>query len=435
MNAFSPKLAKTAKTLRHVHARGLRVVLITGHLPLQKRKASMQWFCEDVQKRGGHVTMVSVGYSWISKWRKDRRLMQVDGPVPEGYRRITPSFDAYFGYAPIHPFSLRNRKLDTLAAPLMTLFRHFWARRLPALLAQADLVIIESGPPVLLADIAKSAAPHAKFIYRISDDVKALGLPQIVRRAEMAQAHLFDRISIAGPQIAARFDEHPQTEIDPIGVPRAVLEAPMINPFLGKFGKQAVCAGTTQIDLATARIMAEARPDWRFHILGRIADVPADLPANLILHGEVPYEVSAAYIRFADIGLALYQDKAGAEYQAHHSNRMLLYRYFGLPILGPHRVFGGIALHGAGYDAHDPDSIRLATERVAGLRRVAGDPEIEDWSRLTDRLLSVLPGIHRQVENGRMADQRSGMPAANGAEDPLAQLSCMHDPSLHGPHP
>ncbi|WP_330646975.1 hypothetical protein RPE78_15395 (plasmid) [Thioclava litoralis] len=388
---------------RHIHARGLRVVLITGHLPLQKRKASMQWFCEDVQKRGGHVTMVSVGYSWLSRWRKDRRLMQVDGRVPEGYRRLSPSFDAYFGYAPIHPFSLRQPLLDALMAPAMALFRGYWAKRLPALLAKADLVLIESGPPILLADIAKKHAPHAKFVYRASDDCKSLGLPRTVLQAELEKAPLFDRISMAGPQIAARFHDFAQTRIDPIGVPRAVLEQPMASPFTGQRGCQAVCAGTTQIDLASASLMAEARPDWTFHILGRIARKPDDLPTNLVLHGEVSYETSVSYIRYADIGLALYRDLPGIEYQAHHSNRMLLYRYFGLPILGPHRVFSGISLRGAGYEANDAASIRHALDRIATLERGPGDPDIEDWSRLTDRLLSVLPGVHCQVESRRPA--------------------------------
>ncbi|TMV05600.1 glycosyltransferase family 4 protein [Ruegeria sediminis] len=310
-----------------------RAVLLTGHFPQQKRRPSLLWVSDALQAMGLHVTFVTVGYSWLSRLTGDRRLAALDSPAETGTRHVGKSLTTVFGYAPIHPV---RSPLDPLLDPLHGLFPAYWAPRLKVPLAAADLVLVESGAPVMLAPLARRLAPRARLIYRVNDDIRLLNPPGVLLRAEARNARVFDRISTPSPHLAQRF-RHPNVTLDPMGIPRAALSQSRPDPFPDRAEFQAVCAGTTQIDLAALARIAEARPNWRLHVLGRLKASPPHRP-NLIFHGEQGFETTLAHVAHADIGLAPYVDRPGIEYQTTNSNRILLYRHFGLPILGPDRL-------------------------------------------------------------------------------------------------
>jgi 2-beta-glucuronyltransferase len=126
------------------------------------------------------------------------------------------------------------------------------------------------------------------------------------------------------------------------------------------------------------------------HVIGRLKGAPqAHRPANLILHGEQTYDTTVAHIRHADIGLALYRDVPGVEYQTAQSNRILLYRHFGLPIIGPARLCDPGVPSIIGYDPQDPVSIRKAAERAEAMPPLPADPGIPDWHMLYDRITAT----------------------------------------------
>ena len=317
-----------------------RVVILTGHFPIQHRRGSILWLSDEFQKDGWHVTHVTVGYSWISRLKGDRRLKSLPERPRSGITDISPRLRAVFGYTPLHPFSTRSDTLDALLRPFHRSFGFYWAQRLREHLQTADLVLIESGPPILLAPFARRFAPNAALVYRINDDTRLLGRPHWVTSAEERYAPLFDRISTASPYLARRFKDHPTLAMDPMGLAKDRLTRDHPDPYgPARATKEAVCAGTTQFDLDAVRRIAVARPDWRLHILGHLRKAPpADTPKNILFHGEQSFDTTLSYIAHADIGLAPYRDAPGVEYQTAHSNRMLLYRHFGLPILGPNRL-------------------------------------------------------------------------------------------------
>lgn len=313
-----------------------RAVLLTGHFPEQHRKPSMLWISEHLQRMGWHVTHVTVGYSWLSRLKRDKRLRALPHRPRPGTRFRSETLTSVFGYSPLHPVSLRADWLDRLAAPLHRVFPAWWAPRLAPHLARADLVILESGTPVMLAPLVHHLAPEARRIYRVNDDLAVLGAPAFLRDAEARIGTHVDRISTASPHLARRF-AGARVTLDPMGIPHDALRGPFPDPYGTRTPFEAICAGTTQIDLAALRHIAEARPQWRLHVLGALKQVP-ELPRNVVLHGEVKFDRTVGFISHADIGLAPYRDIPGAEYQSHNSNRMLLYRHFGLPILGPDRL-------------------------------------------------------------------------------------------------
>nr|WP_152612262.1 hypothetical protein [Leisingera sp. ANG-S5] len=347
---------------------------------------------DNLRANGWHVSMITVGYSWVSKLRGDRRFEQLEGGAPvAGETRHDDSLTSFFAFSPLHPFSVRKPLLDALLHPLHQSFPWYWSGKLPRYLDGADLVVLESGPPVMLAPQVRRAAPDAAFVYRVSDDIHVHGVPRFLARAEMAHAPLFDRISVASRFLARRFAHLDSLRIDPMGVAKSFLDGDLPDPFAAdRSGRyQAVCAGTTQFDADSINMMAALRPDWTFHVLGRLKTVLPDAPPNLILHGEVPFSTAAAYVKYADAGLAPYLDKPGAEYQTEQSNRMLMYRYFGLPMIGPHRICDPEVPRLVGYAPGSRDSMAAALGQLGGMRRGPSDPAVQDWSVLYERIVST----------------------------------------------
>jgi len=353
-----------------------RLLLLTGHFPEQKRRSSLLWVSDHLQTQGWHVAHVTLGYSWMSRVRGDARLRALPKAPAPGVRRLSRTLTHAYLQAPVHPVRLGLPLVERALA------RRFVRSVAPAVAAQAmsaDLVICESGLPVLLAPTLAKYAHSVPRIYRVNDDISLLNAPPVVCRAESAAAQTFTRISTASPFLAQRFAGHPNITLDPMGMPQAALEDVGANPFRrSKATKIAVCAGTTQLDVAAIERIATRRPDWQVHVYGRLKTrVPQH--ANVTWHGEVSFAETLTAVAHADVGLAPYLDRPGVEYQSSNSNRMLLYRHFGLPILGPGRLCHPSL--SSVIDQTAPD----AFDRCDAFVR-APEP-IADWSELACRLV------------------------------------------------
>jgi 2-beta-glucuronyltransferase len=363
-----------------------RALIVTGHFPRQARRAGIPWLADRMRADGWHVTFATVGFSRLSRLLRDRRLEGVTLPRI-GTEEIDPTLTAIFGLPPLHPVSLRHPLLDRLAAPLLPGFARWWAPRLAPHAARATLIVVESGPPVMLARALRRAAPGTPMAYRASDDVRLLGLPPQLWQEEIAAAPLFDRISVASPILARRWTGHPGLAIDPIGVPKAMLASDQPDPHPTPRARvEAVCAGTTLFDMDQALTLARLFPDWRITVIGRLKSRPPHPPPNLRLTGELPFDTTVAHIRHADLGLALYADRPGVEYQTAQSNRILLYRHFRLPIIGPARLCDPALPSVIGYDPRDPADMAKAAVRALALPPLPPDEGIPDWDLLYTRI-------------------------------------------------
>ncbi|NRB04235.1 MAG: hypothetical protein HRU30_13340 [Rhodobacteraceae bacterium] len=359
-----------------------RAVLLTGHFAHQKRKGSMLWIADGLNEMGWHVTLVSVGYSWSSFLRPDGRLAALDRWPRGGRTELSPLRTSLFHLTPVHPIALGHVGLDRLVEAVQTpLFVWPWRAALAGPLRQADLVVIESGAPLLLAPMVRDVAPKATRIYRVNDDLSLIKAPRWLVKRESALAMTCDRVSTGSRVLASRFVDHPNVTLDGMGVPRAIIEQQRPDPFGARWPVEVVCAGTTQIDMAAVTRLAGDHPRWRFHIFGRLKAKAAQA-RNLICHGEQPFEVVLAHIAHATLALAPFQDREGIAYQADHSNRVLLYRHFGLPILAPP---GLCAVDPAMIDYTDAAATRGAPQRPK-------IPQAQpDWRDLAARLVQNAP--------------------------------------------
>ena len=115
--------------------------------------------------------------------------------------------------------------------------------------------------------------------------------------------------------------------------------------------------------------LARSNPDWTFHLFGRKAQLDTPV-ANVIAHGETPFETVAGYIRHADIGIAPYQDGKGASYLSQSSLKMIQYSYCRLPIVAPLFAAAGRA-HVCAYRPVDPQSIVAAFSQAQSFDRTS----------------------------------------------------------------
>ena len=360
-------------------------VLFTGHFAVQSRRGSMHWLADEMVRDGWTVRFVTFGYSWLSLLKKDARMAGAARPS-RNLTEVRPGLWTMFRTTPYHPVDLRKGWLNRLARPLFDRYPRLWRGEIKRVTADADLVVLESGLPILLAPEVRRAS-KAKLVYRVNDDVRVLRTPAVVREAELTHAHVFDRISLASPVLARRFEGRGPVALDPMGLDKSAFDRPRPSPFVDRWVVEAVCAGTSHFDAESLLMMASLRPEWRFHVLGRLRE-PVVAP-NIIQHGEVSFDTLAGFVQHADIGLAPYRDLPGVEYQAHHSNRLKQYAYLRLPTLAPEAMLHPDAPHLVGYRAGDRDSMDAALTRAAAIDRAALAAPVVGWDQLYRGIASV----------------------------------------------
>lgn len=365
-------------------------VLFTGHFYTQMRRGSMHWLADELRKLGWRVRFVTFGISALSRFTGDVRLTGASLP-PRGLTRLADDLETYFQVTPFHPIDLRKGWLNVLAAPVFSTFPRLWEKGVRQLTVDADLIVLESGLPILLAPAVKRYS-KGKLVYRVNDDVRVMRTPARVRRAEIDYAPIFDRISLASPVLAKRFEGIGSVGLDSMGLEKSLFDQQHPSPFdseplAPRWEVEAVCAGASHFDADAVRVMAQLRPTWRFHILGRLR-APLEIH-NVVCHGERPFTEVAPFVQHADIGLAPYKNIAGVEYQVHHSNRLLQYAYLKLPTVGPSRMAHADAPFLVSYEPGDRASIDRALTLACRMDRSSLISQVPDWSALARGIASV----------------------------------------------
>ncbi|QFS84992.1 hypothetical protein [Roseivivax sp. THAF197b] len=375
-----------------------RAVLLSTHLPWSDRRASFHWIADALVDAGWEVDFATIGYSHLARL-KQRRSGDAPSRAPRrGRTCLGPRLHHLFLPQAFHPVVTGSPSLDVMLGRAWQISSRKWVPILSDPISRADVVIVESGLPLALVPLIRRMAPDASITYRINDDVSAMRLPRWLKASEERWAGMCDRLSLASPELARRFD-HPNVTLDPMGVPRDTLPAKdgMADPYLPRHPVEAVCAGTSHIDLRRLSDWAQDHPLWRCHIVGRVKERPDALPANLVLHGELPYCQMLDLVAHADVGLAAYRDCPGVEYQRAHSNRIQLYRHYGLPILGPDRLCHPSVPALLGYEQPDA-AFRCETWR----RRPEALPDWSDLARALVQNVEIEPPFDVAVPPARL---------------------------------
>jgi 2-beta-glucuronyltransferase len=363
-----------------------RALLVTGHYYASRRRAGFHFLADALAEGGFDVTVMTVGISPISRLRGDARFAY---PVrAEAGRPIVkaPGVTSLVWWTPWHPFHLRSAWLDRVTAPLAARWADLPLGAADAAIRAADLVLVESGLPLLLVRRIRALNPSARLVYRVSDDTRNIGQHAHVVAEEERAAPLFDLISAPSRFTAERFAHLPAVRFQPHGIDLAAFDRPTPDPYaadpLGpRWETEVVSIGHSFFDATFPALAASALPGWRFHYVGALKPDPAS--PNIVWHGEVAFARTVPFVRHADVGAAPYVHRTGGETLRESSLKLIQYTHCRLPSVGPRFVTRPDRPHLIGYDPGDAASIRAAllAARAIDRRTIRTEP-VASWGDL-----------------------------------------------------
>ncbi|MCE5280378.1 MAG: glucuronosyltransferase [Planctomycetaceae bacterium] len=309
-----------------------KVLLVTGHYLLSKRRAGFHALAEAFWQKGWQVLFFTGALSRLSRLRRDYRLQY---PVLAEANRIRPvkdRMDSFVWYTPWHPASVRMRWLERLTYRWFARYGRQDIGPSRAFVEEADLIIFESTPALLLTEAFKEINPRARYVYRVSDDMRLLGNHRVVLDAQDRLAGTFDLISVPSEPLLEKFRQYPQTRLHLHGINKDVFDAPHENPYDPAWEANCLFVGASRLDYAVLAAAAGQFKRWAFHVIGPFRNLPR--AANIIAHGEMEFLKTVPYIRHADIGLHTLAHVPGAECFT-NSLKVMQYCYCRLPIVAP----------------------------------------------------------------------------------------------------
>lgn len=310
-----------------------RVVLVTGHYLESKRQAGFHWLADAYWRAGWEVIFLTTAISWLSWLQRNYRMAYPVRREAQRLRWVRPGLGSYVWFTPWHPVNLPWGGLNALTAPLFARYGAFSLGAAEALVRNADLLIFESKPGLLLYERCKRLNPQARYVYRVSDDLRLLRSSHpVVVQAEERYAPQFDLVSVPSAFLFQRFRHLPHAALHHHGIRKDLFERDYPNPYGGAWETHLIFVGTSHFDHDFLYKASASFPRWAFHIIGPIARLPRR--ANIFAYGEMPFLETVPYVKYADIGLSTRVHTPATE-SLTDSLKILQYTYCALPIVLP----------------------------------------------------------------------------------------------------
>lgn len=365
-------------------------ILVSYHHPLSKRRAGFHFISDELQSRGYEVLFVTSSFSRLSRLKShDHRLALVGEEVTNSILKRSTTLSSMTWEPWIHPFSLKNRWLDRLLRPVFELGARSFPEALQPPLQRAEVVILESCAGLSIAPKIRELRPGIRMAYRVSDDLPAMGAPQVLCDIELEAIQLMNWISSPCEPIRSRLEasgaNSKTLSVDFHGFQTEDLSQRSVgqNPYRGSINN-AVHVGISTLDAEWLRIAANLAPHWNFHIIGPMKP-EVSLP-NVRYLGEMHYRDTLPYIRFADYGLHTLRSSP-ALHTFTDTLKLQQYGYFNLPVLAPSEIH---APHRQliQYHRNQPESIAAALRAAEEAKgQIRTRHLIGSWKSVVDRLL------------------------------------------------
>lgn len=366
------------------------VAFLSNHYWKSERRAGFHGLAQAFRDAGWRVRFVTTGLSRLSFLKTDFRLGRLQRADRNRWVTAPDGVETYVYCPPVHPFARfagTNPITDRLFARL---YRGGLPADLGRGIAASDLVVFESSAALLLFEAVGRLAPRARRVYRVSDDVRVVGMAPSVLAAEDAAAGRFDLVSVPSRVLLEeRFGHFPSARFHPHGLDLPRLEAARDGPQPDLDRPACVALGTTLFDADLLALCARGRPDMRFYVVGALpAKRRVDLP-NIVWCGERPFEEALGMAAACDIAAAFYRPEEGTAYLAETSNKIAQYTFFRKPVIGPRHLSGPLG-RTSFFAVHPPteDGARDAIGRALATARPEVPPGfLRPWSVVRDEIL------------------------------------------------
>jgi 2-beta-glucuronyltransferase len=365
----------------------MRIAFLSWHYLESRRQAGFHFLARAAHRAGHDVVFCTAPISWLSRLRRDPRFANPILAERNRMCRVADRLTSYVWFTPWHPANLRLGVLNHLSAPLFRRYAQSVRPELEEWLADADVVVFESTPVLVAFESIRRAAPRARLVYRVSDDLASIGCHPIVLEAELAALPAFDLVSVPTQAFPSRF-RAAGAVYKPHGLDRMLYDALEPPPARNGFRAWCVFIGVNWFDHEFVTVAATAFPDVWFDIVG--PNTGTWRLANVQVHGELPFREAAAIVKAADVGLNPLVYHPGAETLA-ESLKVQQYTYCGLPYVAPEFLRTGRP-NAFYYRPGDAESIRAALDAAIRHGRTVGPAApVVGWDEVLDHLLHDMP--------------------------------------------
>jgi len=363
-----------------------KVVLVTGHYWYSKRRAGFHWLADAFQDLGWEAVFLTTTISWLSYLRGDHRTKYPDvWNQRNRLIRVEHNLYSFVWFTPFHPAHLRSFVLNQLSRPIFRLYGALPLGEVAEHVRAADLFIFESTPGLLLFERFKKINPKAKFIYRVSDDLRLLRNHPVVLEAEEKALPFFDLVSVPSMYLWEKFNGKAKNlRLHFHAIHKEFFDQSYANPYAGLSGPHCVFVGISHFDHDFLERASRLFPDWQFHIIGPIQQFVRR--PNVHYYGEKPFLETIPYIKWADIGLANWSYSPGAE-SLSDSLKIVQYTYVRLPIVAP-AFLGSRRSNLYTYQPGNDESIKRALLQAREHdRKSILINDIYSWKELVEKLI------------------------------------------------
>ncbi|SES95846.1 2-beta-glucuronyltransferase [Marinobacter segnicrescens] len=358
---------------------GLRYLVLSAHDYRSPRKANIHFIARELAKRGP-TRFFSLRYSLLSRQTGDPRLS-----LDHQANRIETrdGVECYLWKTPVHPFNTRRPALRALEDLMYWGYVALASRVLRTWLAEADVVVFESGVAPVFFDLARQINPRVKTVYIASDDLDTINVAEYVKAAFNRAAPDMTTIRIPSRALLPGIPSRDNVVLVPHGIDHKLAETSAASPY--RDALNAVSVGSMLFDPGFFAEASHRFPNVHFHIIGCGQPHHPSYGPNVTVYDEMPHEETVRYIRHADIGIAPYRSESVPGYLADTSMKLIQYDFLGVPAVCPHSVTGDYGSR-FGYTPGDGVSVEQAITRALNAPREASRRHLS-WSEVTDRIL------------------------------------------------
>jgi 2-beta-glucuronyltransferase len=311
-----------------------RVTLVTGHYWDTKRRAGFHWLADAYKNLGYEVLFFSAPISYMLQIKGDYRFEFNLKKEANKLIKKDENLYSYVHFTPWHVANMRSSFLNKISMPLMKLYSKYSFKDAEKFIGLSDMIIFESSPGLFLFEKIKKLNPTARFVYRVSDDLRLLNVHPALIKLEHSILDNFDLVSVPSMYIknvlSTLILDKSKLKVQLHGINKEIFNTEHESPY--KLNKNAVFVGNSHFDYSFLKIASTFFPEINFHIIGPIPAI--ENRPNIITYGEIPFKDTIAYIKHADIGLQIRSYSAGAE-SLTDSLKVLQYTFCKLPIIAP----------------------------------------------------------------------------------------------------
>ena len=361
-----------------------QAVLITGHYYPSRRRAGFHWIADALAKAGWQVLFLTTALSWLSVLRRDYRLAYPVRREAGRVRKINDGISSFVWFTPYHPANLRLPVLNRVSSELFRNYGNLPLGSAEDLIAKSDLFVFESMSGLFLFKRFKKLSPQAKFVYRVSDYLKLLKAHPVVLAEEKKLLPHFDLVSVPYQYLYRLFDGKANVKLHLHGIEKDLFDRNCSNPYEKITEPNIVFVGASHIDSDFLNRASRLCPHCHFHMIGPIPNIP--VRSNVTAYGELPFEQTIPYIKYADVGLQMLKYRPGIE-SITESLKVLQYTYCKLPIVA-HSFIKCEYEHVQYYDPANDESIANAIVNALDYdRSKICTEDLKTWDELASQLV------------------------------------------------